>query len=107
MASVNSTGPWSFARACRLTYWLRAQAFHDTEVAQFSCRDRTRSGCNLTTSKIEKSVDMLMRTFRNFVQAMGGDVEVRAVFPDRAIEINSFSSLAGKPAKDHSSSKKK
>lgn len=42
---------------------------------------------------------MLMSTLRNFVQAMGGDLEVRAVFPDRAIEISTFSSLAGKPGK--------
>lgn len=40
---------------------------------------------------------MLMSTLRNFVQAMGGDLQVRAVFPDCAIEISTFSSLAGKP----------
>ena len=50
-------------------------------------------------SKIENRADMLMSTLRNFVQAIGGDLEVRAVFPDRAIEISTFSSLAGKPAK--------
>ena len=36
-------------------------------------------------SKIDNRADMLMSTLRNFVQAMGGDLEVRAVFPDRAI----------------------
>jgi DNA-binding XRE family transcriptional regulator len=50
-------------------------------------------------SKIENRADMLMSTLRNFVQAMGGDLEVRAVFPDRTIEISTFSSLAGKPDK--------
>jgi len=43
--------------------------------------------------------DMLMSTLLNLVQAMGGDIEVRAAFPDRAIEISTFSSLSGKPAK--------
>ena len=57
-------------------------------------------------SKIENQADMLMSTLRNFVQAMGGDLEVRAVFPDRTIEIANFSSLAGKPAKPRSSKKK-
>ena len=57
-------------------------------------------------SKIETRADMLMSTLRNFVQAMGGDLEVRAVFPDRTIEIANFSSLAGKPAKPRSSKKK-
>ena len=50
-------------------------------------------------SKIENRADMLMRTLRNFFQAMGGDLEVRAVFPDRTIEIANFSFLAGKAAK--------
>jgi len=50
-------------------------------------------------SKIVNRADMLMSTLRNFVQAMGGDLEVRAVFPDRTIGISTFSSLAGKPGK--------
>ncbi|MCP9774040.1 hypothetical protein KBY58_09510 [Cyanobium sp. HWJ4-Hawea] len=43
---------------------------------------------------------------RNFVQAMGGELEVRAVFPGRAIEISTFSSLVGKPAKSRDGKKK-
>ncbi|NDC36394.1 MAG: XRE family transcriptional regulator [Synechococcaceae bacterium WB9_2_112] len=58
-------------------------------------------------SKIENRADLLMSTLRNFVQAMGGDLEVRAVFPDRAIAISTFSSLAGKPAKGRTRKKKK
>lgn len=57
-------------------------------------------------SKIENRADMLVSTLRNFVQAMGGDLEVRAVFPDRAIEISTFSSLAGKPGKSRTGKKK-
>lgn len=50
-------------------------------------------------SKIASRTDMLLGTLHNFVQAMGGDLEVRAVFPDRVIEISTFSSLAGKLGK--------
>ena len=57
-------------------------------------------------SKIENRADILMSTLRNFVQAMGGELEVRAVFPDRAIEISTFSSLSGKPAKSRTGKKK-
>jgi DNA-binding XRE family transcriptional regulator len=57
-------------------------------------------------SKIENRADMLMSTLRNFVQAMGGDLEVRAVFLDRAIEISTFSSLSDKPAKSRTGKKK-
>ncbi len=49
---------------------------------------------------------MLMSTLRNFVQAMGGDLEVRAVFPDRTIEISTFSVLASKPGKSRNGKKK-
>jgi hypothetical protein len=37
---------------------------------------------------------------------MGGDLEVRAVFPDRAIEISTFSSLTGKSGKSRTGKKK-
>jgi len=57
-------------------------------------------------SKIASRTDMLLGTLRNFVQAMGGDLELRAVFPDRAIEISTFSSLAGKPGKSRTGKKK-
>jgi hypothetical protein len=57
-------------------------------------------------SKIENRADMLMSTLRNFIQAMGGELEVRAVFPDRAIEISTFSSLSGKPATSRTGKKK-
>ena len=57
-------------------------------------------------SKIENRADLLMSTLRNFVQAMGGDLEVRAVFPDRAVEISTFSFLSGKPAKSRTGKKK-
>ena len=54
----------------------------------------------------DNRADMLMSTLLNLVQAMGGDIEVRAVFPDRAIEISTFSSLSGKPAKSRTGKKK-
>ncbi len=58
-------------------------------------------------SKIENRADMLMSTLRNFVQAMGGDLEIRAVFPDRTVEIANFSSLASKRKPTRTSGKKK
>jgi len=45
-------------------------------------------------SKIENRADIFVSTLRRFVQAMGGDLEIRAVFPDRAVIIRNFSSLA-------------
>lgn len=45
-------------------------------------------------SKIERRTDMFVSTLRKFIKAMGGNLEIRAVFPDRAITIKDFSSLA-------------
>ena len=45
-------------------------------------------------SKIENRADVFVSTLRRFIQAMGGDLEIRAVFPDRAVTIKNFASLA-------------
>lgn len=44
-------------------------------------------------SKIENRADMFVSTLRKFVNAMGGELEIRAVFPDHAVTIKNFSSL--------------
>jgi transcriptional regulator with XRE-family HTH domain len=45
-------------------------------------------------SKIENRTDVFVSTLRRFIQAMGGDLEIRAVFHDRSVRIQNFSSLA-------------
>jgi len=45
-------------------------------------------------SKIENRTDVFVSTLRRFIQAMGGELEIRAVFPDRSVTIRNFSSLA-------------
>lgn len=39
-------------------------------------------------SKIERRTDMYLSTLRSYVEAMGGDLEIQAVFPDGAVRIN-------------------
>jgi hypothetical protein len=36
-------------------------------------------------------------TLRNFIQAMGGQLQVKAVFPEGEVEIDQFESLAEHP----------
>jgi DNA-binding XRE family transcriptional regulator len=46
-------------------------------------------------SKMEKRADMYVSTLRHFVRAMGGELEIRAVFPDAgAVRIAQFSDIA-------------
>lgn len=46
-------------------------------------------------SKLEKRADILVSTLRRFVGAMGGELEIRAVFPDSVVTIRDFSDLTG------------
>jgi DNA-binding transcriptional regulator YiaG len=45
-------------------------------------------------SKLERRADMYVSTLRQFIQAMGGVLEIRAVFPDGDVRITQFHSLA-------------
>lgn len=45
-------------------------------------------------SKIEQRTDVFVSTLRRFVQAMGGELEITAVFPDHKVAISNFSGLA-------------
>jgi DNA-binding XRE family transcriptional regulator len=44
-------------------------------------------------AKLEKRADMYVSTLRRFVQAMGGDLEIVARFPDRTVRIRKFEEL--------------
>ena len=44
-----------------------------------------------SVAKMEKRTDMYIGTLRRFIQAMGGELEIVARFPDRQIRIDQFS----------------
>ena len=41
-------------------------------------------------SKIEKRTDMYLSTLRSYVEAMGGSLEIQAIFPDGAVRVDVF-----------------
>jgi transcriptional regulator with XRE-family HTH domain len=45
-------------------------------------------------SRMEKRTDMYVSTLRNFIQAMGGRLQVKAIFPEGEVEIDQFEKLA-------------
>jgi DNA-binding XRE family transcriptional regulator len=45
-------------------------------------------------SKLEKRTDMYLSTLRSYVEAMGGTLEIRAVFPDGAVKIDLLNKLS-------------
>lgn len=44
-------------------------------------------------SKVERRTDMFVSTLRNYVRAIGGDLEIRAVFPDGDVVIDQLGIL--------------
>jgi predicted XRE-type DNA-binding protein len=44
-------------------------------------------------AKIEKRTDMYISTLRSHIEAMGGELEVVARFPDGVVKISNFSEL--------------
>lgn len=46
-------------------------------------------------SKIEHRTDLYLSTLRRFIEAMGGRLELRAVFPDKTMQIKSLEGPAG------------
>lgn len=49
-----------------------------------------------SVAKIEKRADMYVSTLRRFIEAMGGELEIVARFPDHAVKIRNFSDLSDK-----------
>ena len=47
-------------------------------------------------SKVERRTDMYISTLRSYVRAIGGDLQIRAVFPEGDVLIDQFEDL--KPA---------
>ena len=50
-----------------------------------------------SVSKMEKRTDMYVSTLRSFIQAMGGELEIKAVFPEGTVRIDQFSNLCDSP----------
>ncbi len=47
-----------------------------------------------SVAKIEKRADMYVSTLRRFVEAMGGELDIVARFPDHSVKIRSFAGLS-------------
>jgi DNA-binding XRE family transcriptional regulator len=47
-----------------------------------------------TVSKIERRADLYVSTLARFIEAMGGELEIRAVFPEGSIRLKRFGESA-------------
>lgn len=51
-------------------------------------------------SRIERRTDMYISTLRSYIEAMGGELDIVARFPDGEIHINQFEEISGANKKD-------
>ncbi len=51
-----------------------------------------------SVARLEKRADMYVSTLRRFIEAMGGELEIVARFPDHTVTIRNFSDLTEKEA---------
>jgi transcriptional regulator with XRE-family HTH domain len=55
-------------------------------------------------AKLEKRADMYVSTLRRFIEAMGGELEIVAKFPNRNVRIRNFKDLGKTSARKAQSS---
>lgn len=95
--------PESRARAQAETeMYLKDMALSELRAARDLTQVRLAKKLNMrqpAISKIESNVDMYVSTLDKVINAMGGVLEIRAIFPDATILINQFSRLGGRKAK--------
>jgi DNA-binding transcriptional regulator YiaG len=86
----------------------RSQAKADKMIAEMAL-DELREALKLTqeslaetlhinqaaVSKVEKRTDMLISTLRKMIEAMGGELEIRAILPGGVVRINQFEEIRG------------
>lgn len=66
--------------AVRLTQEALAERLHVNQAA---------------ISKVERRADMMISTLRKYIEAMGGQLEIRAIMPDGDVKITQFSEVSG------------
>ena len=93
--------PDSRARANALAEQLRAEyPLHELRRARGlsqECIAKTLHVSQANVSKIEKRTDMYISTLRSHIRAMGGELEIKAKFPDGDVLISVFSEEEAAP----------
>ena len=83
--------------AARVKEELALMPLHQIRNAQQMTQTRLAELLEMdqgNVSKLEQRTDMYLSTLRSYVEAMGGSLELRAVFPDGAVKIDLLSKLS-------------
>ena len=87
----NKMSPESRARADRLTAELLAEMpLHELRRARLLSQEEIAECLSIqqpAVSKIERNTDMYISTLRRFIEAMGGELNIEASFPEGKVSI--------------------
>jgi DNA-binding XRE family transcriptional regulator len=72
-----------------LEYDLVSQLRKDQELTQKEVAEIMKIR-QAAISKIEHQDDILVQTLGRYIRALGGELEIRAKFPDREVTLNQF-----------------
>lgn len=89
--------PESRARAEAKTEQLtREMALDELREARALTQEQLADQLNIkqpAVARMERRTDMYLSTLRGVIRAMGGELDIRAIFPDGTIRINQFKQL--------------
>ncbi len=72
---------------------LKEMPLHELRKAQQMSQDTLAKALNINqaaVSKMERRTDMYISTLRRYIQAMGGDLDIVARFPEGDVRISQF-----------------
>ncbi|HEV2697127.1 MAG TPA: XRE family transcriptional regulator [Terriglobales bacterium] len=81
------------AKAARLNYEM---ALDELREARKLTQEQLAEQLNVrqpAIARMERRTDMYVSTLRGVIKAMGGELGIRAIFPDGIVRINQFKQL--------------
>ncbi|BBP79759.1 transcriptional regulator [Pseudomonas gingeri NCPPB 3146 = LMG 5327] len=91
---VARRSPEARVRTDALYQQLRAEMpLHELRQAQQLSQDALAKTLHINqaaVSKMERRTDMYISTLRNYIRAMGGELEIIATFPEGKVKIENF-----------------
>lgn len=93
---VEKPSSWHAAVVARKRELLAAMPLHELRRARQLSQEQLAEELGATQpeiSKMEHRADMYVSTLRRFVEAMGGELEIIARFPDGTVRITQFQEL--------------
>jgi len=77
----------------RVKATLHAMALDELRAARELTQERLAETLGIkqaSVSKIERRADLYVSTLARFIEAMGGELEIRAVFPEGSVRLKRF-----------------